>query len=157
MQNVILAVHILACIVMIGLVLMQRSEGGGLGLGGGGGGGNSLLSGRGAAGALVRSTIIFGAIFFATSLTLTSLANRNNDTRSEVEKALGAEEASDTPAPTDLFDPSSPLLIEEDGAADVAVPEASVTDPVEAPVEPDAGAESDVEEPLDAPETGNPQ
>ncbi|HBQ47756.1 MAG TPA: preprotein translocase subunit SecG, partial [Hyphomonas atlantica] len=39
MQNVILVVHIIACIVMTGLVLLQKSEGGGLGIGGGGGGG----------------------------------------------------------------------------------------------------------------------
>jgi preprotein translocase subunit SecG len=63
MQNVILVVHILACVVMTGLVLIQKSEGGGLGMGGGGGG-NSLMSGRGAAGALVRTTIILGGVFF---------------------------------------------------------------------------------------------
>lgn len=56
MQNVILVIHILACLGMIGLVLVQKSEGGGLGIGGGGT--NSLMSGRGAAGALVRTTMI---------------------------------------------------------------------------------------------------
>jgi preprotein translocase subunit SecG len=98
MQNVILVIHILACLVMIGLVLVQKSEGGGLGIGGGGGGGaNSLLSGRGAAGAIVRSTIIFGAIFFITSLALTTLANRETDTRSDIERVLAPEDT--TPAP----------------------------------------------------------
>ncbi|HBJ39623.1 MAG TPA: preprotein translocase subunit SecG, partial [Hyphomonas sp.] len=72
MQNVILVVHILACLIVTGLVLIQKSEGGGLGIGGGGGGGaGSLMSGRGAAGALVRSTIMFAGIFFVTSLALT--------------------------------------------------------------------------------------
>ena len=62
MQNVILVIHILACLALIGLVLVQKSEGGGLGIGGGGA--NSLLSARGAAGAIVRTTIIIGGIFF---------------------------------------------------------------------------------------------
>jgi preprotein translocase subunit SecG len=126
MQNVILVIHILACLVMIGLVLVQKSEGGGLGIGGGGGGANSLLSGRGAAGAVVRSTIIFGAIFFITSLALTTLANRGGDNRSEIERVLAPDETVPEPgAPTDLFDPSAPLLSGQEGLSDdsAAAPE----------------------------------
>jgi preprotein translocase subunit SecG len=109
MQNVILVVHILACLIVTGLVLIQKSEGGGLGIGGGGGGGaGSLMSGRGAAGALVRSTIMFAGIFFVTSLALTTLANRNTDTRTNVERALGADEDGAT-GPVDLLDPTAPL------------------------------------------------
>jgi len=111
MQNVILVIHILACLAMIGLVLVQKSEGGGLGIGGGSG--NSLMSGRGAAGALVRATMIFGGIFFITSLALTSIANRSSDGRSGIERALeqaGPENTSSDPI--DLFDPTAPLLNE---------------------------------------------
>ena|SRR3990167_4441599 len=126
MQNVILVIHILACLAMIGLVLVQKSEGGGLGIGGGGA--NSLMSGRGAAGAIVRTTIIIGGIFFATSLALTSIANRSNDNRSGIEKALEETSPATTPsAPTDLFDPSVSLLDES---------EAATTTPETAPVEP---------------------
>ena len=39
MQNVILVIHLLLAIGLVGVVLLQRSEGGGLGIGGGGGGG----------------------------------------------------------------------------------------------------------------------
>lgn len=109
MQNVILVIHILACLAMIGLVLVQKSEGGGLGIGGGGA--NSLMSGRGAAGAIVRTTIIIGGIFFATSLALTSIANRTKGPASGIERAL---EQNPTVAPVDnpgdLFDPSVDLL-----------------------------------------------
>ncbi len=109
MQNVILVIHILACLAMIGLVLVQKSEGGGLGIGGGGA--NSLMSGRGAAGAIVRTTIIIGGIFFATSLALTSIANRAGDTRSGIEKALEeTAPAGATGDPVDLFDPSVSLI-----------------------------------------------
>jgi preprotein translocase subunit SecG len=108
MQNVILVIHILACLAMIGLVLVQKSEGGGLGIGGGGG--NSLMSGRGAAGALVRATMLFGAVFFVTSLTLTSIANRSTDNRTGIERALEQDMPAAPSGPVDLFDPSAPLL-----------------------------------------------
>ena len=91
MTNVILVAHILVSIVLVIVVLMQRSEGGALGIGGGGGGGagGGLVSGSGVTGALVRTTIIFGAIFFISSLTLTIIAtNENADPRSEVSREL---------------------------------------------------------------------
>lgn len=117
MQNVILVIHILACLAMIGLVLVQKSEGGGLGIGGGGA--NSLMSGRGAAGAIVRTTIIIGGIFFATSLALTSIANRSKGNTSGIERAL--EETSPTiDEPADLFDPS--LTMPDDGAGILPAP-----------------------------------
>jgi preprotein translocase subunit SecG len=115
MQNVILVIHILACLAMIGLVLVQKSEGGGLGIGGGGA--NSLMSGRGAAGAIVRTTIIIGGIFFATSLALTSIANRSKGERSGIERVLEETAPSTPDEPVDLFDPSVPLLQNETAPA----------------------------------------
>ena len=118
MQNVILVIHILACLAMIGL-----------GLGIGGGGANSLMSGRGAAGAIVRTTIIIGGIFFATSLALTSIANRNSDNRSGIEKALEeTAPAGVSGDPVDLFDPSV-SLVESDPAPATTSDAPVVTDP----------------------------
>jgi len=92
LTNVILVAHILVSIVLVIVVLMQRSEGGALGIGGGGGGGGAgggLMSGRGVAGALVRTTMIFGAIFFISSLTLTTLATKSNsDGMTDVQRDL---------------------------------------------------------------------
>jgi preprotein translocase subunit SecG len=155
MQNVILVVHILACIIMTGLVLIQKSEGGGLGMGGGG---NALMSGRGAAGALVRTTIIIGGLFFVTSLALTSIANRSTDGRTDVERALGADETGDTKTPSDLLDPTAPLLTGQDGGAGglSTVP----TEPVPADVVPDVPEGEAATEETPAPaetDTGNPQ
>lgn len=130
MQNVILVIHIIACLVMIGLVLVQKSEGGGLGIGGGSG--NSLMSGRGAAGALVRTTMIFGAIFFATSLALTSIANRSSDNRSGLERVLDESNPETGPSgPIDLFDPSTTLLNERGSTASepAAAPQPELQDP----------------------------
>jgi preprotein translocase subunit SecG len=158
MQNVILVVHILACVVMTGLVLIQKSEGGGLGMGGGGGG-NSLMSGRGAAGALVRTTIILGGVFFITSLALTSIANRGDDSRTAVEKALGADEINDINTPVDLFDPSAPLLEGQDGGASnpSTVSDEPIAPSETVPAAPE-GESATEETPVPAePDTGNPQ
>lgn len=103
MTNVILVAHILVSIVLVIVVLMQRSEGGALGIGGGGGGGGAgggLMSGQGVKGALVRTTIIFGAIFFISSLTLTTLATQENaggltDVQRELEDTLPDASESD--------------------------------------------------------------
>lgn len=72
METVVLIIHLLVCICLIGLVLLQRSEGGALGMGGGGGG--SLMSGRGAADALAKMTSVAGGFFLVTSLSLTVLS-----------------------------------------------------------------------------------
>lgn len=72
MSIIILSIHLVVSICLIGLVLLQRSEGGALGIGGGGGG--SLMSGRGASDALARLTSIAGGLFLAVSLFLTWLS-----------------------------------------------------------------------------------
>jgi preprotein translocase subunit SecG len=70
MTTVIIVIHLMVVIALVGVVLVQRSEGGGLGIGGGSG----FMTARGAANALTRTTAILAAIFFATSLGLTILA-----------------------------------------------------------------------------------
>ncbi|MCP4184586.1 MAG: preprotein translocase subunit SecG [Hyphomicrobiales bacterium] len=73
MGTVLIVIHLMVVVAMIGMVLLQRSEGGALGMGGGGGGGG-FMSARGAANALTRSTGILAAAFFVTSITLSILA-----------------------------------------------------------------------------------
>lgn len=76
MELVVLIIHLLVCVCLIGLVLLQRSEGGALGMGGGGGG--SLMSGRGAADALAKMTSVAGGFFLVTSLGLTLLSGASS-------------------------------------------------------------------------------
>ncbi len=71
MQTVLIVIHLMVVLAMIGVVLLQKSEGGGLGMGGGGGG---FLSSRGTANVLTRTTAILAAVFFSTSLILSILA-----------------------------------------------------------------------------------
>jgi len=74
MENVILVVHLILALCLIGVVLLQRSEGGGLGMGGGGADG--AVSARGAATALGKLTWMFAIGFLITSITLTVLARQ---------------------------------------------------------------------------------
>lgn len=78
MLNVLLTIHMIACVALVIAVMLQRSEGGALGMSGGGTGG--LISGRGAASVLVRVTMGLAAVFFVTSITMTRL---NNDSASQ--------------------------------------------------------------------------
>src|SRR6478735_8649650 len=75
MQTVVVAVHLMLVLAIIGVVLLQRSEGGGLGAGGSGGGG--FMSSRGTANLLTRTTAFLAAGFFVTSLFLSWLAGYN--------------------------------------------------------------------------------
>jgi preprotein translocase subunit SecG len=69
MIKVLLVLHVFVTVALIGVVLIQRSEGGGLGLGGGQGMG-SFMTGRGTANLLTRTTAILGTAFFVLSLAL---------------------------------------------------------------------------------------
>jgi preprotein translocase subunit SecG len=71
MQHFIIVVHLMIVLAMIGFVLLQKSEGGGLGMGSSGGG---FLSSRGTANVLTRTTAYLAAAFFATSLALSWIA-----------------------------------------------------------------------------------
>ena len=73
---VLRVLHVFVTLAMIGVVLIQRSEGGGLGIGTSQGMG-AFMSGRGTANLLTRTTAILAAMFFGISLTLAILAHGN--------------------------------------------------------------------------------
>ena len=73
MHTVLIVVHLLVTIALIGVVLMQKSEGGALGIGGSGGsggGGGGFMTGRAQADLLTRTTGIFATLFMVLSLTI---------------------------------------------------------------------------------------
>jgi preprotein translocase subunit SecG len=84
MHTVIILIHLMIVLAMVGLVLLQKSEGGGLGMGGGTGG---FLSSRGTANVLTRTTAILAALFFATSLVLSIIAGMDRKPRSILDTA----------------------------------------------------------------------
>jgi preprotein translocase subunit SecG len=78
LSTVLLIIHLFVTLALIGVVLIQRSEGGGLGVGSSQGMG-SFMSGRGTANLLTRTTAILAAMFMVLSLTL-ALLNRGTST-----------------------------------------------------------------------------
>ncbi len=114
MDNVVLIVHLILALCLIGVVLLQRSEGGGLGLGGGGGG---LVTARGAATALGKVTWALAVAFIATSLALTIIAARSSGGGSVLDR-LGVAAPDAVRQEGDVPDADSLLPPLEDGGPD---------------------------------------
>lgn len=116
MQTVLIVIHLMIVLALVGVVLIQRSEGGGLGIGGGSG----FMSARGTANALTRTTAILAALFFITSLGLGILA------RYEAR-------------PTDILDripagtSNGSNVLDQLGGAPAQAPASGTTAPAEAP------------------------
>ncbi len=98
MTTVVLVIHLILAIALVGIVLLQRSEGGALGMGGGGGGMGGFMTGRGAADLLTRTTAVIAACFMATSLTLAILSTSERQAGSILDKPAPASQT----APADL-------------------------------------------------------
>lgn len=160
MTTVLLTVHILVVLALIGVVLLQRSEGGALGMGGGGGG---FMTGRGAANALTRSTSVLGALFVATSLGLAILAGGGEEDARILEELTG-ETVRDPNAPATSEDllrslgasPASPAPSEPSQAApnpqDESAPQPEAASPDSPTGAPDPSGDGPVAEPETVPE-----
>jgi preprotein translocase subunit SecG len=105
MTTVLLIVHLFVTLALIGVVLIQRSEGGGLGVGTSQGMG-SFMSGRGTANLLTRTTAILATAFFVLSMAL-ALLNRGTTVRSG-SSILDAPPASTAPAVPTTATPATP-------------------------------------------------
>lgn len=127
MENVVLTIHLILALLLVGIVLLQRSEGGGLGMGGGG----NNPSGRTATTALQKLTWLLAAAFIVTSLTLTILAARGADSGSVIDQ-IGAEPVDNAPAELPA---GSDLLPPAPTDAPLAPP------PADAPATPPAASE----------------
>lgn len=126
MENVILIVHLFLALGLIGVVLLQRSEGGGLGIGGGGG----AMSQRAPLSALGKVTWVLAVGFICTSITLTILA-ASKAADSSILDRLGTSAPAQAPSPApglgdlnpedllpppsaDGVDPNAPLVPKAD-------------------------------------------
>ncbi|MGE4313624.1 MAG: preprotein translocase subunit SecG [Pseudobdellovibrionaceae bacterium] len=124
MEHVILVIHFIVTIGLIGLVLLQRSEGGGLGIGGGGGGLGSLAGAHTTANLLTKTTAIFAVLFFITNLSLAYMAKIHTQPSSVIE-AISAEGAAPKApvAETDAVKSEATDTKEEKGAPAAPVAE----------------------------------
>lgn len=102
MENVLLIVHLILALCLIGVVLLQRSEGGGLGIGGGGG----ATTGRAPITPLGKLTWVFAVAFICTSIALTIVAAQNSANSSVLDRLRDAPSVDE---PADDLLPPSPL------------------------------------------------
>ncbi|MEO9572463.1 MAG: preprotein translocase subunit SecG [Tateyamaria sp.] len=119
MENVVLIVHLFLALGLIAVVLMQRSEGGGLGMGGGGG----AATGRPAGTALGKVTWILAIAFIITSITLTIIAAQKAAGTSVIDQLGITPPAQNAPA-DDLVPPGGDLLPPTSGDDAPLVPSA---------------------------------
>jgi preprotein translocase subunit SecG len=102
MENVLLVAYLLIVVALIVVILLQRSEGGGLGMGGNAGG---LMTVRGSANLLTRTTAILATLFFATAIGLTILSELNRGSDSILDQAAAPNGA----APSTVLDALSQM------------------------------------------------
>jgi preprotein translocase subunit SecG len=119
MIQILLAVHVLIALSLIGIVLIQKSEGGGLGIGGSSSGMSGFMTGRSQANLLTRTTSILAVCFMLSSVTLAILYARSHGIQPSLLDRLppqtmpqpqetGAAPAPATPAPAATTAPAAP-------------------------------------------------
>ncbi len=90
MQTILLVAELVISIALIGFVLLQRSEGGGLGMGGGSSSMGGLFTARGAADTLTRTTSILAFLFFLVCIVLNIMALGGRDQSSILDSVPAA-------------------------------------------------------------------
>lgn len=99
MEHVVLVIHLIVTLAMIILIMLQRSEGGGLGIGSSGGMGN-FATAQATGNVLTKLTTYAGMVFFVTSITLAIMAARGGDSSSILDAASKDVPAITAPATT---------------------------------------------------------
>ncbi len=107
MQTVVIVIHLMIVATLIGTVLLQKSEGGGLGVGGGAG----FMSSRGTANLLTRTTAVLAVGFFLTSLVLSWLASYDRKPASIIDSSPASQSQPAGPS-TPISPPTSGGLLD---------------------------------------------
>lgn len=98
MESVLLVIHIIVCVALVGVILLQQNSGDGLS-GIGGGGNSGLMSSRGSANFLTRLTAILATIFLVNSLVLAIIASHSKRGGSPVDSIIPKKEQAAPLAP----------------------------------------------------------
>ena len=96
MENFILVIDIILALILIGLVLLQKSEGGALGLGVSQ---DSFISSRSAGGLLTKATAVIATLFIITSISLTIISKNEFSNTSVIEKTQDKEDLTEPQIP----------------------------------------------------------
>ncbi len=137
MTTVLLILHLFVTLALIGIVLIQRSEGGGLGIGTSQGMGG-FMSGRGTANLLTRTTAVLATLFMALALAL-ALLNRGGGRGGHSLLDVPPPPASLTLAPTPKAAPAEGSAVPQPASPAVPGAPAEGTAPAEGAVSPPSG------------------
>ena len=134
--GILLTIHVIVCIALIAVVLLQRSEGGALGMGGGPSG---FMTARGAGNLLTRATSILAIAFFVCAISLTIAGNFARGSSSVIDAdAVGAiavgNEQQTAPAEPAAPTPTAPVAPSLDDL-EASLPAASAPAPAPAPAQ----------------------
>ncbi|WP_337995617.1 preprotein translocase subunit SecG [Oleispirillum naphthae] len=119
MLTVVLVIHLLLTIALVGLVLLQKSEGGGLATGGGASGGGNFLSGRAAGNLLTKATVVLAVCFMVTSILLAVMATLRSRGEEDLLKALMAPQPAQPTATAPAKSPAAPAAPSADSSPPV--------------------------------------
>jgi len=98
MYALMMTIHLIVCLCLIAVVLVQSGKGGGLAGGAFGGATQTVFGGRGATDFITRATVVLGVLFFVTSMSLAILTMRGTDTKRSVVREAARRAASGAPA-----------------------------------------------------------
>jgi preprotein translocase subunit SecG len=133
LQTFVLMGHLLVCVLIVALVLLQRGKGADAGTGFGAGASGTVFGARGSANFFSRSTAVLATLFFVTSLSLAYLASRVTAPRGILEGSVLEQETETQPA-------ERPALRPQEGASETpATSEPSQSNPPGAAELPDLG------------------
>ena len=96
MENLILVLNIILAVLLVFIILMQKSEGGALGIGASQ---ESFISSRSAGNLLTKATAIIATLFIITSIYLTILSKEQISTSSVLEKVEEKQDSSEPEIP----------------------------------------------------------
>ena len=94
MENIILVLNVILAVLLVGIILLQKSEGGALGLGVSQ---ESFVSSRSAGSFLTKTTTIIATLFIITSISLTIISREGVSSSSVLEKIEEEKEDSSEP------------------------------------------------------------
>ena len=96
MENIILVFNVVLAILLVGIILIQKSEGGALGLGVSQ---DSFVSSRSAGGFLTKATAVIATLFIITSISLTIMSKEEFSGSSVLEKIEEKKDLSEPQIP----------------------------------------------------------
>ena len=96
MENIVLGLNIILAILLVGIILLQKSEGGALGIGASQ---ESFISSRSAGNFLTKATAIIATLFIITSISLTIISKPEISTTSVLEKVKEKQDSSEPQIP----------------------------------------------------------